>query len=122
MEKILKKLYSVLACILVVSTISLIFAIPPYVKSEKKVDFFSATKIAENIKNMEMNLTSVVLVEDENGGWKEYKRLHGDENRIWVGISRVPKNLQNAFIAIEDETFYEHKGVNWRRTFGAIGN
>jgi penicillin-binding protein 1A len=122
MEKIFKKLYSVLACILVVSTISLIFAIPPYVKSEKKVDFFSATKIAENIKNMEMNLTSVVLVEDENGGWKEYKRLHGDENRIWVGISRVPKNLQNAFIAIEDETFYEHKGVNWRRTFGAIGN
>ena len=122
MEKILKKLYSILACILVVSTVSLIFAIPPYVKSEKKVDFFSATKIAENIKNMEMNLTSVVLVEDENGGWKEYKRLHGDENRIWVGISRVPKNLQNAFIAIEDETFYEHKGVNWRRTFGAIGN
>ncbi len=122
MEKIFKKLYSVLACILVVSTVSLIFAIPPYVKSEKKVDFFSATKIAENIKNMEMNLTSVVLVEDENGGWKEYKRLHGDENRIWVGISRVPKNLQNAFIAIEDETFYEHKGVNWRRTFGAIGN
>lgn len=122
MEKIFKKLYSVLACILVVSTISLIFAIPPYVKSEKKVDFFSATKISENIKNMEMNLTSVVLVEDGNGGWKEYKRLHGDENRIWVGISRVPKNLQNAFIAIEDETFYEHKGVNWRRTFGAIGN
>ena len=122
MEKILKKLYSVLACILVVSTVLLIFAIPPYVKSDKKVDFFSATKISENIKNMEMNLTSVVLVEDGNGGWKEYKRLHGDENRIWVGISRVPKNLQNAFIAIEDETFYEHKGVNWRRTFGAIGN
>ncbi len=122
MEKILKKLYSVLACILVVSTVLLIFAIPPYVKSDKKVDFFSATKISENIKNMEMNLTSVVLVEDGNGGWKEYKRLHGDENRIWVSISRVPKNLQNAFIAIEDETFYEHKGVNWRRTLGAIGN
>ncbi len=122
MENILKKLHSILACILVVSTISLIFAIPPYVKSEKKVDFFSATKIAENIKNMEMNLTSVVFVEDENGGWKEYKRLHGDENRIWVGISKVPQNLKDAFVAIEDETFYEHKGVNWRRTVGAIGN
>ncbi len=122
MDNIFKKFHSILSCILVVSTIFLIFAIPPYVKSEKKVDFFSATKISENIKNMEMNLTSVVFVEDENGDWKEYKRLHGDENRIWVGISKVPKNLQDAFIAIEDETFYDHEGVNWRRTMGAIGN
>ena len=37
-----------------------------------------------------------------------------DSNRIYVTIDKIPKNLQNAFIAIEDERFYEHNGVDPR--------
>lgn len=33
-------------------------------------------------------------------------------NRIYVTIDEVPVNLQNAFIAIEDERFLEHNGVD----------
>lgn len=33
-------------------------------------------------------------------------------NRIPVGIDRVPKNLQRAFVAIEDERFYDHNGID----------
>lgn len=37
-----------------------------------------------------------------------------DSNRIYVTIDKIPKNLQNAFIAIEDERFYEHNGIDPR--------
>lgn len=50
----------------------------------------------------------------------EDQRLHGAENRIWVGLDSIPKNVQNAFIAIEDHRFYEHHGVDIRRTAGAV--
>ena len=32
----------------------------------------------------------------------------------------MPENLVHAFVAIEDKTFYEHKGINIKRTIGAI--
>ena len=40
----------------------------------------------------------------------------------WTSIYDVPKNLVNAFIAIEDKRFYSHKGVDWLRTGKAISN
>lgn len=33
-------------------------------------------------------------------------------NRIYVTIDEIPKNLQNAFIAIEDSRFREHNGID----------
>ncbi len=35
-------------------------------------------------------------------------------NRIWTPISKIPVNLQNAVVAIEDSRFYEHKGIDLR--------
>jgi len=40
----------------------------------------------------------------------------------WKSIYDMPENLKNAFIAIEDKRFYKHNGVDWLRTFKAIGN
>ena len=37
------------------------------------------------------------------------------ENRNPISIFEIPKNLINAFIAIEDSDFYKHKGINLRR-------
>ena len=122
MEKVFKKLCVFLSYLLIISTVVLIFAIPPYIKSDKRLDFFSAVSISENIKNMEMNMTSVIYVKNSDGEWQEYQRLHGNENRIWVSIDKMPKYLQDAFISIEDEDFYSHHGVDWRRTLGAVGN
>ncbi len=33
-------------------------------------------------------------------------------NRTYVKLEQIPKDLQNAFIAIEDSRFYEHNGVD----------
>ncbi|ARC84522.1 penicillin-binding, 1A family protein [Clostridium argentinense CDC 2741] len=42
------------------------------------------------------------------------------EKRISVSIDKVPKILKDAFISIEDERFYSHKGIDFRRLGGAF--
>lgn len=37
-----------------------------------------------------------------------------DANREYVTISQIPASLQNAFIAIEDERFFTHQGVDFQ--------
>ncbi|WP_101772803.1 biosynthetic peptidoglycan transglycosylase [Peptostreptococcus faecalis] len=41
-------------------------------------------------------------------------------NKDPVELSKIPKNLQNAVIAIEDQRFYEHDGVDIRSLFRAV--
>ncbi|MCX7708323.1 MAG: PBP1A family penicillin-binding protein [Clostridia bacterium] len=48
--------------------------------------------------------------------------LKGDENRVWVDDKEIPKHLKDAFVAIEDERFYEHPGVDFKRLAGAVIN
>ena len=47
----------------------------------------------------------------------EYK---GTENRVLVSLDAMPKNLRNAFIAVEDARFYTHRGVDLKRIVGAF--
>lgn len=42
--------------------------------------------------------------------------LNGNENRESIPLSEMPEYLPKAFVAIEDERFYEHKGVDIKRT------
>jgi 1A family penicillin-binding protein len=38
--------------------------------------------------------------------------IHGDEDRVVVPLDKISPNLQRAVIAIEDNRFYEHKGID----------
>lgn len=72
---------------------------------------------------LDMDMTSIVYAWDkEKEDFAEYEVLRGLENRIWSNLDEIPKDLQNAFIAIEDKRFYEHKGVDWKRTGKAVFN
>lgn len=42
------------------------------------------------------------------------------EKRYVISLDDMPSNLPNAFVAIEDERFYEHSGVDLKRIFGAL--
>lgn len=46
--------------------------------------------------------------------------IHATENRTLVTLDKIPKNLQNAFIAVEDNRFYEHSGVDPRGILRAL--
>ena len=43
-----------------------------------------------------------------------------DANREYVTIDKIPENVKNAFIAIEDERFMSHNGIDIRGMFRAV--
>ncbi len=43
-----------------------------------------------------------------------------EERRLPVTFEKIPKHVRNAFIAIEDNRFYEHGGIDYRGTVRAI--
>lgn len=76
-----------------------------------------------DVGSINMNYSSVIYATNASTGEKtELTRLYGSENRVWANYDQIPKNLANAFIAIEDERFESHKGVDWKRTIGATIN
>ena len=75
-----------------------------------------------DLDDFTMNLSSVILYEDDNGQWQELETLFGTENRIWVDYEDIPQYAWQAAVAIEDERFFEHHGVDWKRTGGAVVN
>lgn len=46
--------------------------------------------------------------------------IHGDEDRVVVPLSEISPNIQRAVMAIEDNRFYQHDGVDIRGTFRAL--
>ena len=42
------------------------------------------------------------------------------EKRYVISLDEMPLTLRNAFIAIEDERFYEHSGIDIQRIIGAV--
>lgn len=48
------------------------------------------------------------------------ERVVGSENRTVVSYDVIPENTKNAIIAIEDERFFEHNGVDVQRVFGSM--
>ena len=50
----------------------------------------------------------------------EIDRLYYGEDRELASYEDLPENLKNAFIAIEDKTFYKHHGFNLKRMAGAV--
>lgn len=90
--------------------------------------------VEQNLNDLQINFTTSVYVENKKGEWEEYKRLHGEYNRIWVDYDEeavenedkdykgIPGDLAHAFIAIEDKRFESHYGVDWKRTFAAFVN
>ncbi len=101
----------ILTFMLIMGVIGLLFgALYGYVEDAELV----------NVDNMRLNLTSFVYVQDsQTGEMIEYEQLYDTENRVWVSGSKIPEHLKNAFVAIEDERFYSHSGIDYKRFIGA---
>ena len=66
--------------------------------------------------------TRLMAFDQESGEWHEYQRIYGDQNRIWVDYVDMPKCLIDATVASEDVRFWQHHGVDWKRTAAAFIN
>ncbi len=79
------------------------------------------------LDDVTMKYTSIIYAGDEidpeTGLPKELQQLQTAENRIPIkDYSEIPKHMVDALVAIEDKRFWEHHGVDWKRTIGATVN
>lgn len=67
---------------------------------------------APDISNINVTPTGYATFVYDNQGNQTAKMVSTDSNRIPVTMDMVPENLQHAFVAIEDERFYDHHGID----------
>ena len=63
-------------------------------------------------------LPQTSFVYDKDGN--ELTSLYDSENRIMVSYEDIPIHTVNAVVAIEDERFFTHHGIDIKRTAGAV--
>ena len=67
---------------------------------------------APDIGNIDVTPTGFSTFVYDIEGNQIQKLVSKDSNRIPVTIEMVPENLRNAFVAVEDNRFYDHNGID----------
>ena len=84
---------------------------------------FADSKLGIPLENLALDYTSSVYAyNEETGDYEIIEHLYSEENRIWADFDEIPKDLRYAFIAVEDQRFLEHDGVDWKRTILSFVN
>ena len=74
-----------------------------------------------SLDDFELGENSIMYYTDKTTGEdKELVTLLNTTSSIWVDYEDMPKNLINAAVAIEDQRFWNHPGVDWKRTAKAV--
>lgn len=122
-RRTLKVVSAVFKCLLTIILIGTITAsIVGCVMVVYVVGSFRSDAGIPDLDNISLNETSIVYIKDpETGEFKEHQRLEGTK-AIWTDMEDIPLHMQHAVIAIEDKRFYDHYGVDWKRTVSAFAN
>jgi len=76
-----------------------------------------------NIDDIQLNYTSFVYATDpDTGKTIELEQLYNEDNRIWADYEQIPDYMLDAVVSVEDNRFWNHSGVDWIRTAGAMIN
>jgi penicillin-binding protein 1A len=75
-----------------------------------------AKQVVSTINLFDVSQSSTMYYTDKNTGTQVEMLTLGVEDRVWVAYKDIPENLINATVAIEDQRFYKHNGVDWLRT------
>ena len=82
---------------------------------------FDAEEFIPILGEMSLDNRSVIYVQNDEGEFEPYHNLLGGTS-VWTDLEDIPLYMQNAVVAIEDERFWDHEGVDWKRTVGAMVN
>ncbi len=66
----------------------------------------------------QVSLAQTSSIYDADGNLLAY--LHGVENRTVISGQQIPQVMRNAMVAIEDERFYQHQGVDLESVVRAL--
>lgn len=73
-----------------------------------------------DLATMPVNLSSTLYCKNpDTGEWTEWYTLQNAENREWLDGGEIPDLFRKSFVAIEDERFYTHPGIDVKRTVAA---
>lgn len=74
------------------------------------------------LSEVEMSNSGTIFGINAQGDYEVVQQISRGAKREWVSLSQIPQDLQDAFVYFEDERFYSHEGVDFKRTFGAVLN
>lgn len=77
---------------------------------------FAESSFDVDLTDVELSYSSFIYAKDKNNEPVLLKQISSDESRVWVDIEDIPQHVLDAFVAVEDERFFEHDGVDWKRT------
>lgn len=77
---------------------------------------FAETDFDVSLEEAELSTSTFLYAYDSEGQEVQLKQLSTDKNRVLVDIEDIPQHVIDAFTSAEDARFYEHDGVDWRRT------
>ncbi len=86
------------------------------------MQFREDTPIDIDLDSLDLAYTTFIYGYDKDGNEVELANISRAADRIPVSIENIPRHVRDAFVYIEDERFYEHAGVDWKRTFSAFVN
>lgn len=76
-----------------------------------------------SLEGQTLNQSSFIYaLNKQTGEYEELRQLSAVENRVWADYNEIPQDIIDAIVAIEDKRFWEHDGVDWKRTIGASAN
>lgn len=124
LKKLLSRAAKVLITLAILGVTVAVFCILSFViyaATDKGLDVSDVAALAK----AQDRTTKLYYIETEKDGSTvarelEDEALYASENREWVRYESIPKDLINAFVAIEDHRFFSHKGIDVKRTAGAI--
>ena len=67
---------------------------------------------APDIDDIDPTPTGYLSVVLDNQGNETATLVASGSNRVYVTLDEIPLDMQHAFVAIEDERFYEHNGID----------
>ena len=84
--------------------------------------FVENTSVDINLEGLDESYSTFIYGYDDNGNAVEIEKLSRNADRIPIELDVVPQHVRDAFVYTEDARFYEHNGVDWKRTMGAFIN
>ena len=110
----MKKFIKVFLIILFICILACLIGVAFYISSI----YVSARAMPLNKEALSSPYISLQVFDSENRPIKEDNEI----NKAVVNISNISDSTKNAFISIEDKSFYNHHGVNYKRIFKAMIN
>ena len=74
---------------------------------------------APDISSLDLVPSGYATIVYDAKGNEVTKLVAADANRSYVKMNQIPEDLAHAFVAIEDERFYDHNGIDIRGIFRA---